>query len=74
MENYEYGTGENTDTVTTKAWAGEENTNIKKEKKKRRKEKQKKKEDSTDLKGVEIVQKREKNNKTSILRYLILKI
>lgn len=40
MENYEYGTGENTDTVTTKAWAGEENTNIKKEKKKRRKEKQ----------------------------------
>lgn len=70
MENYEYGTGENTDTVTTKAWAGEENTNIKKEKKKRRKEKQKKKEDSTDLKGVEIVQKREKNNKTSILRYL----
>lgn len=60
MENYEYGTGENTDTVTTKAWAGEENTNIKKEKKKRRKEKQKKKEDSTDLKGVEIVQKREK--------------
>lgn len=43
MENYEYGTGENTDTVTTKAWAGEENTNIKKEKKKTKKRKTKEK-------------------------------